>query len=454
MKYSTQETQFRKDTETWSVLEEIAREGATKMLQQALEYEIQEHLEKYQYLTDENSRKIVVRNGYMPEREILTGIGSINLKQPRVRTRELNLQSSIKPFSSKILPRYLRRIPSIDNLIPVLYLKGISTNDFPTALSSILGDGVKGLSPTNIVRLKKSWETDYKKWATRDLSDKEYVYFWVDGIYFNVRLDNEKSCILVIMGADKHGNKELIAVSDGYRESKLSWKEILLDLKRRGLKISQKLAAGDGALGFWAALDEVFPKTKRQRCWVHKTANILDKLPRSVQPKAKSLIHEMYMAPTKEEAIKAYEHFIEVYEAKYPKAVKTLVKDKSDLFNFYDFPAKHWIHIRTTNPIESTFATVRLRTKKTKGNGTRTATLTMVFKLALETQKTWKKLKGYNLIPLILAGKEFIDGELKEDAAQDICRRVCLHTQHLTVSRQIRDLLSPKPGTFIVGIQV
>ena len=417
MKDSTKETQFRKDTEAWSILEMIAREGAQKMLQQALEYEIQEHLEKYQYLTDGNGRKIVVRNGYMPEREILTGLGSLNVKQPRVRTRGFNSRSSTEPFSSKILPRYLRRVPSIDNLVPVLYLKGISTNDFPTALSSILGEGVKGLSPANIVRLKKSWEDDYKEWTIRDLSEKKYVYFWVDGIYFNVRLDNEKSCILVIMGADKHGNKELIAVSDGYRESKLSWREILLDLKRRGLKISPKLAIGDGALGFWAAVDEVFPETKRQRCWVHKTANILDKLPKSVQPRAKSLIHELYMAPTKEMAIKAYEHFIEVYEAKYPKAVKTLVKDKADLFNFYDFPAKHWVHIRTTNPIESTFATVRLRTKKTKGSGSRIATLTMVFKLALEAQKTWKKLKGYNLIPLLLEGKEFIDGELKEEDA-------------------------------------
>lgn len=417
MKDSTQETQFRKGTETWSILEMIAREGAQKMLQQALEYEIQEYLNQYQQLTDEKGRRIVVRNGYMPEREILTGLGSLYVKQPRARTREFNSRSSTEPFSSKILPRYLRRIPSIDNLIPVLYLKGVSSNDFPTALSSILGEGAKGLSPANIVRLKKSWESDYKKWSTRDLSNKEYVYFWVDGIYFNVRLDNEKSCILVIIGADKHGNKELVAVSDGYRESKLSWKEVLLDLKRRGLNISPKLAIGDGALGFWAAVDEVFPKTKRQRCWVHKTANILDKLPKSVQPRAKSLIHEIYMAPTKEDAIKAYEYFIEVYEAKYPKAVNTLVKDKVDLFNFYNFPAKHWIHIRTTNPIESTFATVRLRTKKTKGSGSRIATLTMVFKLTLEAQKTWKKLKGYNLIPLLLEGKEFIDGELKEEDA-------------------------------------
>ena len=417
MKDSTQEVQFRKDTESWSVLDLIAREGARKMLQLALENEVQEYVDSHKNLTDETGKQIVVRNGYLPERDILTGVGALNLKQPRVRTRESNMQNVEETFSSKILPRYLKRIPSIDNLIPLLYLKGISTNDFPTALSAILGDGAKGLSPANIVRLKKGWEDDYKEWSGRDLSNKEYVYFWVDGIYFNVRLDNERSCILVIMGADKHGNKELVAVSDGYRESKLSWREILLDLKKRGLAISPKLAIGDGALAFWAALDEVFPETKRQRCWVHKTANILDKLPKSVQPKAKSLIHEMYMAPTKEEALESYNHFVKVYEAKYPKAVNTLVKDEKDLFNFYDFPAMHWIHIRTTNPIESTFATVRLRTKKTKGSGSRMATLTMVFKLALEAQKTWKKLKGHKLIPLVLEGRIFIDGELEEEAA-------------------------------------
>ncbi|MCK5200501.1 MAG: IS256 family transposase [Spirochaetales bacterium] len=417
MKDSTQEVQFRKDTESMSVLDLIAREGARKMLQLALENEVQEYVDNHQKFTDETGKQIVVRNGYLPERDILTGVGALNLKQPRVRTRESNLQNVEEIFSSKILPRYLKRIPSIDNLIPLLYLKGISTNDFPTALSAILGDGVKGLSPANIVRLKKGWEDDYKEWSGRDLSNKEYVYFWVDGIYFNVRLENERSCILVIMGADKHGNKELVAVSDGYRESKLSWREILLDLKKRGLTISPKLAIGDGALAFWAALDEVFPETKRQRCWVHKTANILDKLPKSVQPKAKSLIHEIYMAPTKEDAVEAYNHFVEVYEAKYPKAVNTLVKDEKDLFNFYDFPAMHWTHIRTTNPIESTFATVRLRTKKTKGSGSRMATLTMVFKLALEAQKTWKKLKGHKLIPLVMEGRIFTDGELKEEAA-------------------------------------
>ena len=273
------------------------------------------------------------------------------------------------------------------------------------------------MSAANIVRLKQCWETEYKEWSKRDLSEKKYVYFWVDGIYFNVRLDDERSCILVIMAADEAGNKELLAVSDGFRESKTSWKEILLDLKDRGLEMGPKLAVGDGALGFWVALDEVFPKTRRQRCWVHKTANILDKLPKSMHSKAKSMIHDMYMAETKKSALKAFDHFVESYESKYPRAVDCLTKDKEDLFTFYDFPGVHWIHIRTTNPIESTFATVRNRTKRTKGSGSRIATLTMVYKLSLEAEKTWKKLKGYKLIKFVLEEKRFVDGELQEKAA-------------------------------------
>ena len=417
MKKTTQEKPFCTDPEHWSVLEQIAREGARKMLQLALENEVDEYIETHKELKDEQGRRVVMKNGHHPQRALVSGLGPLTIQQSRVDDRRLNDYRNTERFSSKILPRYLRRIPSINNLIPVLYLKGISTNDFPTALSAILGDGVKGLSAANIVRLKKSWEEDYQEWRSRDLSEKEYVYFWVDGIYFNVRLDDEKTCILVIMGADKHGNKELVAVNDGFRESKLSWKEILLELKKRGLKVPPKLAIGDGALGFWAALDEVFPTTKRQRCWVHKTANILDKLPKSIQSKAKSMIHEMYMAETKKDALETYDHFIESFEPKYPKAVECLVKDKEDLFTFYDFPGTHWIHIRTTNPIESTFATVRNRTKRTKGCGSRKATLTMVYKLALEAQKTWHKLKGHKLIPLVLKDKKFIDGELLEEVA-------------------------------------
>jgi len=412
----TKETSFIKEESSWSVLEQVARQGAQKMLQLALENEVEEFILKHSNLKDENGKKVVTKNGYMRQREIVTGMGPLPIKQPRIDDRGLSGYLGQR-FTSNILPRYLRRMPSIDNLIPVLYLKGISTNDFPSALSAILGEGAAGLSATNIVRLKESWQKDYLNWKSRDLSHKNYVYFWVDGIYFNVRLDDARSCILVIMGADKHGNKELVAVCDGYRESKIAWIEMLLDLKQRGLSFAPKLAIGDGSLGFWAALAEVFPETKIQRCWVHKTANILDKMPKSIQPKAKSMIHEMYMAATKESALKAYDHFINTFEPKYPKAVECLRKDRQDLFTFYDFPATHWIHIRTTNPIESTFATVRLRTTKTKGCGSRIATLSMVFKLTMEAAKTWKKLKGHQLILLVLENKKFVDGELAEEVA-------------------------------------
>lgn len=413
MKQYTQEIDFEKEcNDGKSLLEEMARKGAREMLAHALEDEIRQHIEKYRGLTDENGRKIVVRNGYHAKREILTGIGPLAIRQPRVDDRDLEEEER---FSCKILPRYMRRAPSLDNLIPVLYLKGVSTNDFKTALASILGDGVKGLSPATIVRLKQIWETEYQAWTKRDLSGKRYVYIWVDGIYCNVRLDDQKSCLLIVMGADKHGNKELIAVNDGYRESKASWKEILLDLKHRGLKNGPKLAVGDGALGFWAALDEEYPETKRQRCWVHKTANILDKLPKSIQSKTKSMIQDMYMADTEENAWKAYDLFVSAFQDKYPKAVECLVKDRDSLFTFYQFPAVHWIHIRTTNPIESTFATVRNRTRSTKGCGSRTATLTMVYKLCLEAERTWHKLKGHKMIELVIQGKKFIDGELVDE---------------------------------------
>jgi len=395
-----------------SVLEELAREGARKMLAQALEVEVAEFVEKHQNRTDAEGRRQVVRNGYMPARELVTGIGPLAIRQPRLDDRVLE-GSEEERFGSDILPRYLRRVPSVDNLIPILYLKGVSSGDMSEALASILGADAAGLSATNVVRLKAQWEQDYQMWCRRDLSGMHCVYMWVDGIHVNVRLDEEASCILVIMGADAKGRKELLAVSDGYRESKASWREILLDLKRRGMKEGPRLAIGDGALGFWGALGEVFPKCREQRCWVHKTANVLDKMPKSVQGKAKSMLHEMWQAPTKEKALEAYEHFGSSWREKYPKAVECLRTDREELFTFYDFPAAHWVHIRTTNPIESTYATVRLRTKKTKGCGSRVATLTMVFKLALEAQKTWRRLMGHEQIPLVMAGKKFIDGELE-----------------------------------------
>ena len=395
-------------------LEELARRGARQLLAQAMAAEVAEHLDKHRDITDGDGQRLVVRNGYLPERELVTGIGPLKIRQPRVDDRALGKEER---FSSQILPRYLRRVPSVDNLIPILYLKGISTGDMSEALASILGPGAAGLSATNIVRLKSMWEQDYDSWRRRDFELKRYVYFWADGIHFNVRLDDDRSCILVIMGANESGKKELLAVSDGYRESKASWSEILLDLKRRGLKIGPKLAVGDGALGFWAALREVYPGCREQRCWVHKTGNVLDKMPKSVQGKAKGMLHEMWQAPTKQKALAAYEHFVNSWQEKYPKAVECLREDKEELFAFYDFPAAHWVHIRTTNPIESTYATVRLRTKKTKGCGSRTATLTMVFKLALEAEKTWRRLTGHKQIELVMQGRKFVDGELQEAAA-------------------------------------
>ncbi|MGL6015607.1 MAG: IS256 family transposase [Selenomonadaceae bacterium] len=413
MRNKSKETPAKNPSENFG-LDEILREGARKMLQAAIEAEIEEYMDKRRTLVDADGKQLVTRNGYMPERIIHTGIGPLPVKRPRVDDRMLDQDNR---FASIVLPKYIRRTPNIDSLIPLLYLKGVSTNDFPSALSALIGEGAKGFSSSTIVRLKQIWEEEYEAWSKRDLTGKQYAYFWVDGIHFNVRLDDDKSCILVIIGADSQGNKELIAVSDGHRESKISWKELLLELRNRGLIVDPKLVIGDGALGFWAAAREAYCATTReQRCWVHKTANILDKMPKSLQGKAKSMIHEMYMSDTKVKALKAYDHFIETYSGKYPKAVECLTKDKEHLFTFYDFPAVHWQHIRTTNPIESTFATIRLRTQKTRGCGSRTATLTMVYKLAMEAEKGWKKLKGYKMILLVLENRKFIDGELEEAA--------------------------------------
>jgi putative transposase len=395
-----------------SVLEEIARAGAIKMLRAALELEAQELVDRFADRLDDEGRRLVVRNGYLPERELASGIGPLPVKKPRVRDR-----SGKESFSSRILPSFMRRVPSVDALIPALYLKGVSTNDFSEALTAILGPNATGLSPSNIVRLKEGWKQDFENWEKRDLTGKRYVYVWADGIYFNVRLDKDRPCILVLMGATKEGKKELIAVWDGHRESKVSWQTVLRDLKRRGLTIGPELAIGDGALGFWAALAEEFPEARQQRCWVHKTANILDRLPKSVQTDAKKLIHEMYLAPTKEAAMEGYRDFVTRFHAKYPKAVECLQKDTDVLFTFYDFPAEHWKHIRTTNPIESTFATLRHRTKRTKGCGSRAATLTMVFKLALEAEKNWRRLNGHELVAKIIEGVRFRNGEVVTEAA-------------------------------------
>jgi putative transposase len=311
----------------------------------------------------------------------------------------------------------LRRTKNIDEAIPWLYLKGISTGDFPEALKGLFGVEAKGLSATTVTRLKAAWEEEHRTWSKRSLKGKHYVYVWADGVHFNIRLEDGRQCILVLMGATADGKKELIALTDGYRESEQSWKELLLDCKARGLEIEPSLAIGDGALGFWAALRKVWETTKEQRCWVHKTANVLDKLPKGSQPKAKGMLHEIYLAENRAAADKAFDLFVKTYQAKYPQATECLSKDRNVLLSFYDFPAEHWVHIRTTNPIESTFATVRLRHSKTKGSGTRTACLTMVFKLMESASKKWRTLNGSERIKALIAGAVFVDGVQQPQAA-------------------------------------
>lgn len=391
-------------------LTDVLREGARRMLMEAVEAEVQEFLTRHAPLKDGHNHQRVVRNGYLPERTIQTGLGDVPVKAPRVRDREGEIR-----FSSQILPPYLRRTKSMAELLPWLYLRGISTGDFGSVLTSLLGQDAPGLSAATIGRLKESWKEEHLQWAKRDLSAKTYVYLWVDGIHFNVRMDEANHCVLVVIGATQDGKKELLAIQDGYRESEQSWKELLLDLKHRGLSVDPKLATGDGALGFWKALPQVFGDTREQRCWVHKTANVLNKLPKAQQPKAKNDLHQIWMADTKQDAHKAFNYLISAYAAKYPKAAECLEKDRDVLLAFYDFPAEHWVHIRTTNPIESTFATVRHRTVKTRGCVSRESMLSMVFKLAVVAEQRWRRLKGAERLGEVLGGVVFRDGVNEEE---------------------------------------
>lgn len=392
-------------------LAQVLHAGARQMLATAIESEVKDYLANREHLVDEAGHRLVVRNGHLPERSIQTPLGDVPIKQPRVRDRRL--ADERETFQSSILPPYLRKTKALEDLLPWLYLKGISTGDFSEALAALLGPDAPGLSASTITRMKAGWEDEYKDWKGRSLEGKRYVYLWADGIYFNVRLEdpgNSRQCILVLMGATAEGKKELIAVADGYRESEQSWLELLLDVRSRGVIVDPRTATGDGALGFWKALAQVYPTTRAQRCWVHKTANVLNKMPKSVQAKAKSMIHEIWMAETKSDAMKAMELFDETFRAKYESAVSCLTSDREVLLAFYDFPAEHWIHLRTTNPIESTFASVRLRTKKTKGCGSRIACLTMVFKLAMSAQKRWRELNGAKLLVDVITGVTFQDG--------------------------------------------
>lgn len=389
-------------------LTEIIQAGCQQIIATALETEISYFLNQYKELKDENGKQRIVGNGYLPERKIQTGVGQVNVKVPRSRDR----QPGGRPirFSSNLVPPYLRRTRSIEELLPWLYLKGISSGDFSEALRALLGSEAPGLSPNTIGRLKSKWQTELDGWKQQDLSEKRYVYWWADGIYCKVRME-EKQCLLVVIGVTKQGKKELVALEDGFRESELSWKTVLRDLKKRGLETGPELAIGDGALGFWNALNEIYPDTKRQRCWVHKTANVLNKLPKSLQPKTKQQLQGIWMAPGIEEAEKNFDSFLETYKAKYPKAADCLQKDREILLTFYSFPAEHWKHIRTTNPIESTFATVRLRTNKVKSCFSSQTVVTMAYKLCRCAEKRWQKINGIDKLTKVVEGVEFVDGE-------------------------------------------
>jgi len=386
-------------------LTEVLRQGAKELIRKAVEAELSEMLTAYSEIRLLDGRAAVVRNGYLPSRQIQTGIGEIEVQVPKVRDRS----GSGIHFSSYLLPPYLRRTKSMEELIPWLYLKGLSTGDYTEALSALVGDSARGLSANTVSRLKEKWLDEHKEWQRQDLSQKRYVYWWADGIYSKVRMD-DKLCLLVIIGVTEGGLKELVAVYDGYRESVGSWEEVLIDLRQRGLPTAPKLAIGDGALGFWGALSKIYPETRHQRCWVHKTANVLNKLPKSMQPKVKASLHEIWMAAKREDAYKAFDNTIALYSAKYPKAMACLAKDKEEMLAFYDFPAEHWQHIRTTNPIESAFSTVRLRTHKSRNCGSRDTTLAMVFKLMEVAQKRWIKIRGFNLLTLVFNNAKFVDG--------------------------------------------
>ncbi len=401
---------------THDALQEVLRHGAQMMLTKAIEAEVDAYIAQHEDVVDDQGLRQVVRNGRCPSRAIQTGLGPIEVKRPRVNDRRIDEKGNRLRFTSKIVPPYLRKTKNIEELIPWLYLRGISTGDFSVALQSLLGTDATGVSASTVVRLKKDWEREYGEWNKRDLSGKRYAYIWADGIHFNIRLEEGRQCILVLMGATEDGIKEIIAVEDGVRESEQSWLELLLRVKKLGLTVDPKLAIADGALGFWKALPKVWEETRQQRCCVHKMANVLNKLPKSSQANGKKALQDIWMAESKERAEAATATFVETYSAKQPRAVECLLKDKEEMLTFYDFPAEHWRHLRTTNPIESTFATVRLRTKRTKGAGSRIASLTMVFKLAQCAQQTWRKLNGYTLLADIIRGVRFKDG-IKVDAA-------------------------------------
>jgi len=396
----------------------VLREGARRMLMQAIEAEVETFLAAHVGLTDEQGRQRFVRNGHGPERQLQTGIGPLEVRRPKLRDRGRADAEPIR-FTSAILPAYLRRARNIEELLPWLYLKGISTGQFAEALTALLGPEAPGLSATTVRRLTEAWQEEHARWQQRDLSTRRYVYLWADGVYFTPRLEHERQCVLVLIGADASGHKELLAIEDGWRESTQSWRELLLRLRdENGLVLAPELATGDGALGFWQALHQVWPDTRQQRCWCHKMGNVLNVLPKALHGKAKQDLHAIYEAENRKEAEAAFDRFVVKYGVKYDKAVACLTKDREALLAFYDFPAEHWKHIRTSNPIESIFATVRLRTDKTKGCLSRQTALAMIFKLAKSAERHWRRLDGSERLGQLIQGIRFQDGEPVQ-AAED-----------------------------------
>jgi len=412
-------------------LDDLAREGARRMIVAALELEVDQYIQQLRHLRDGLGHAMVVRNGRAQERTVQLGGGPVKVRAPRVNDRRPDQR-----FTSDILPPYMRRSPRLEEALPVLYLLGLSTGDFSEALEALLGPEAAGFSATTITRLLKVWQEDYQAWRKRSLKGKEYVYVWADGIYFNIRLEDDRLACLVIIGVLPDGRKEVIALEDGYRESTESWASVLRDVKRRGMT-TPILAVGDGNLGFWAALREVYPETQEQRCWKHKLANVLDKLPKRLQPRAKAMLHEIMYAPDRQTALEEIARFSQEYGARYPKAARTLSQDRDRLLTFFDFPAEHWIHLRTTNPIESTFSIVKARTKKTKGAGSRKAGLAMAFKLLLAAEKRWRRVNAPHLVALIRAGVEFPNGEAEMFRPEPASEDLFTHTPPIFAAREL-----------------
>ena len=407
------------ESESRASLDALCLEGARTMLHQALEVEVEQYLERHREARDENGHALVTRHGKARPRQVTTGTGTMTVEAPRVRDRRIDEEGNRERFTSAILPPYMRRSPKVAEVLPVLYLRGLSTGDFREALPSLLGEEASaGLSPTTITRLLASWQQDYEAFRKRDLAGKHYAYLFADGVHFRIRLEEDRLCTLVLIGVREDGSKELVAVEDGYRESAESWLSVLRDLKRRGIE-APLLAIGDGALGFWKALREVWPEAGEQRCWVHRTANVLDKLPKRLQPRAKKHLHEIFQAETKSVAEEQVQSFVKEYSDRYPKAVASLVRDEEKLLTYYDFPAAHWMTIRSTNVIESAFATVKLRQRVTKGAGTRTRGLAMAFQLLAMAEKRWRKIRSPHLVQELLDGTKFLDGRSAEEQNQE-----------------------------------